>query len=453
MLVMLFINLLSFANAISSSDAFMFGSPVMQMYKLRARWILDSNGACINNLVPELKPAVPSINLPLLDPDTLSAVAFVSVGNIRVLNIPPSTNERYFLVTVFDMHSNLITSIDSTNITKGAKLTFVGPNVKNNGSPDFFNSATSEILISIKIYCHEYSDYENAKFFVSKFSITKPSNTWIRQKLSMAGVYQLATIRVNLMKVGLQESDLDLKITDCQNSNIEAAKCWKLMMLGLEEWPMINSDSHSTAIHSLVSSEISRLETITTTQVQDAITKMQQTLSKYTLQINPGWYAQQTTFNKLDYESISANTLSPLFLSPPSNKLSTFISRFNSSNYEFHGSLGYILEIQEKDLPKDCAFWSVTVYFGESSTRANRLIKNELNSYSINSRNYMKDGSDFKIAFMSVRPTLVDFDRFPLFNWLPVDPYETFEVVFRVWSPLGGLEWTPNAIVVRALQD
>jgi hypothetical protein len=370
--------------------------------------------------------------------DTLYSFAWLDLSKEPIILSVPDTNDRYYLMPILDMWTNVFASPGKrTTGTKAGNFAVVGPNWKGTLPAGFkqLRAPTNITMIAGRTQANGPADYEVVNALQEQYKLT-PLSSWGKPYTPPKGVV---------------DPSIDMKTPPVEQlAKMDAATFFKRLSALLKTNPPPAADAPALGKLAKIGIvpgqdfEMAKLSPATAKGlekcVQVALEKLQAAAKKTGKPVN-GWSVPPMNLANFgtDYGVRAVIALVGLGANLPADAI--YPSAYaDGDGKPLTGQNRYALHFDKGQTPPVNAFWSITMYNAESF-----FVDNPLNRYNLAGWMPLKHNEDgsLDLYFQKDSPGA---DRES--NWLPA-PEGEFSLTMRMYWPKGsGLNgaWRPPAI-------
>ncbi|MHC0445367.1 DUF1254 domain-containing protein [Flavobacterium sp. 3-218] len=357
-------------------------------------------------------PTAKDADMPTANNDTFYMSAVLNLTEPFILETP-DTNDRYYVVDVFDMYQNLISYIGRrTTGTKAGKFAIVPPGWKGtlpSGISKVIQSTTSKVWLWGRVRVFEDDDLNKLHALQDQFHLKSLSEFSGKSKSTPAALPSMPSFEKNDSLRFYKK----LAFVMTQNPIFEQDKALvgQFEKIGLTPGKFDPSKLNKSQLKGL--NEAALIGPITTIASVQSSAK-----------ILNGWM-WVTKLDDFGYDYALRSMVAGPYLGGQGEKEAMYPLRYTDSDGNvLDGKNSYSIKF-EKDPPVN-AFWSLTMYDANNKL----LVQNDLNRYKLggDSKGLKRnnDGS-FEIIIQNAKPKNTD-------NWLPA-PKGAFYVMLRMYQP------------------
>ena len=372
--------------------------------------------------------------------DNLYSLASLDLTSEPVILSMPDMGERYWIMQLIDAWNGVPSAPGSrTHGGKAANYVIVGPNWKGKlpKGMEVLKSPTTITLIGGRTYCSGPSDYTAVNDLQDQYKLT-PLSQWgknytppemVPLKEGFDGT-KLVNQQIMMMSPEDFFKNLNRLLVDNPAYKTDKEILQRIKAIGIEpgaDFSLTNFDAEVvTAIHEGYA--------IGQKEMMAGLSHLGDRVNNWSLTYDMGRfgtrYAYRATWTLV---GVGGNVLEDAFY--PNTPI-------DSEGNAFDGANNYTLTFEKGEVPPAIAFWSLTMYDGESY-----LVDNEIDRYAIGDRSGMKYGEDGSLTiYMQHESPGNDNES----NWLPCPPSGIFRIALRLYTPEQRVidkEWAPPAVV------
>ncbi len=370
--------------------------------------------------------------------DTLYSFAWLDLSKEPIILSVPDTHGRYYLMPILDAWTNVIASPGKrTTGTKAGNFAIVGPNWSGT-LPDGIKevkSPTNTAMIAGRTQANGPADYAAVNAIQKQYKLT-PLSAWGKPYTPPRGVVHPRidtktppVDQVNRMSAPVFFKALAALMKENPPAPADAPMLAKLAKIGI----VPGQDFNMSRLDPAVAEGLEE-------SVQMAVQKIQ-AAAKQTGTIVNGWSALPMNLADFgtDYGFRAVVAMIGLGANVPKDAFYP-IAFVDGDGKPLNGDHRYILHFNRDEMPPANAFWSVTMYNGQSF-----LVANPINRYNIAAWMPLKYNPDGSLDIYIQRDSP---GRQKESNWLPA-AQGSFDVTMRIYWPkesvLNG-SWKPPAI-------
>ena len=375
--------------------------------------------------------------------DTLFATAWADLDKEPLVLTVPDTNGRYYVIALFDMWSNVFTSIGKRNTGTGAaNFLIAGPRWQGTLPADVkevFRSPTRFVWVNGQMQANGPQDYDEVNALQKQYKLT-PLSAWGRPYTPPAEVPVAAGVdtktppaeQVQRMDAGAFFGRLARLMKDNSPAPADAPMVEKLKALGIEP----GKDLDIATIDQDTAKGLQR--------AMGAFEMLQEGVKK--LKTENGWIVIPKNFANYgtDYETRAGIALIGLGGIRPDDVVypTAFL---DGENKPLEGANRYVLHFDKGQTPPTNATWSVSMYDPQGY-----YVPNAINRYNLAAWMPLKYNADGSLN-MYIQPVSPGADKEA--NWLPAPTSGLFNLTVRIyWPTQGVLDGTYKVPPVRKVQ-
>ncbi len=370
--------------------------------------------------------------------DTLYTVAWLDLTEEPVVVSTPDTADRYYLLPMLDMYTNVFASPGWRTSGTSATNYVVAPASYKGQLPEnteLITAPTAYVWVIGRIQTNGPADYAAVHKVQDGFTVT-PLSQWGKET---AAVTAKLDSTVDMKTPPLEQ----VNAMDAATYFAYAAKLMKLHAPQVTDWSML-ARLQRIGFTSENGFDLSQLDTEIKAALdrgtKDELQTMVKLLPSLGRPVN-GWSMNTDTMGVYGNYYLKRAIVSMVGLGANQPEDAVYPINFNDADAKpVDGSNKYILHFSKEELPPVNAFWSVTMYDKDGFQAANSLNRFAISSWM--PLKYNGDGS-LDLYLQNENPG-ADKEA----NWLPA-PKCQLGITMRLYAPKTSVltgEWNPPAI-------